>query len=154
MRLRTWLAVIPLLLASACSGGSDGDDRGDDSPPATAEATTPEPQADEPESEEPGAESAIREAARAYSDAFLTGDADAAYELFSERCKARTDETEFASSVSVASGMYGDPLPFATFEADVSGDMARVTYTYADAPEINQDSEPWVNENGWRQDDC
>lgn len=143
------LFASPLLLTclAACGGGG-----GASEPTPTTAAT--EATTDEPEGNEPDAESAIREAAQAYSDAFLTGDADAAYELFSERCKARTDETEFASNVSVASGMYGEPLPFATFEADVSGDMARVTYTYADAPEINQDSEPWVNEDGWRQDDC
>lgn len=144
-------ALIALALLAACGGGDSNEDRSDEPAPATAatESTT-----DGPEGNEPDAESAIREAAQAYSDAFLTGDADAAYELFSERCKARTDETEFAAGVSVASGMYGEPLPFATFEADVSGDMARVTYTYTDAPEINQDSEPWVNEDGWRQDDC
>jgi len=40
------------------------------------------------------------------------------------------------------------------YDADIAGDMARVTYTF-DLAAINQDSEPWVRESGvWRQDDC
>lgn len=33
------------------------------------------------------------------------------------------------------------------------GDLARLTYTYA-VSQINQSDEPWVDENGWKNDDC
>jgi hypothetical protein len=49
---------------------------------------------------------------------------------------------------------YGTALPIKTYDANISGDLARVTYTY-DVAEINQDSEPWVKESGaWHEDDC
>jgi hypothetical protein len=45
-------------------------------------------------------------------------------------------------------------LPVRSFVAEVSGDLARVTYTY-DLKAINQDAEPWVREDGkWKEDDC
>ena len=90
----------------------------------------------------------------AYSDAFLTGDATAAYELLSARCQARTSHTEFAGIVEAAKAQYGHALPLRSFKAQVSSDLARVTYTY-DVAEINQDAEPWVREDGaWHEDDC
>lgn len=96
----------------------------------------------------------LRRAVTAYSDAFLTGKSDAAYTLFSDRCKQRTDRAEFAGIVAQAKDLYGSKLPLRSFKADISGDLARVTYTY-DISAINQDSEPWVREDGeWKQDDC
>lgn len=91
---------------------------------------------------------------QAYSDAFLMGDGAAAYALLSARCQERNTEAEFTSIVDRAGEQYGDPLPFKSFDAEISGDLARATYTYAVA-EINQDAEPWVREGGeWREDDC
>ncbi|TYB39699.1 hypothetical protein FXF50_04790 [Micromonospora sp. AP08] len=50
--------------------------------------------------------------------------------------------------------MYGKAMPIKTFQAQISGDLARVTYTY-DVPALNQNKEPWVREDGtWKQDDC
>lgn len=41
-----------------------------------------------------------------------------------------------------------------SFDAQVSGDLARVTYTYSVAG-INQAGQSWVREDGsWRYDDC
>jgi hypothetical protein len=37
---------------------------------------------------------------------------------------------------------------------NLSGDLARVTYTYS-APGIDQKKEPWLREGGkWLEDDC
>jgi hypothetical protein len=45
-------------------------------------------------------------------------------------------------------------LPIVSYDAQVSGDHARVTYTY-DVAALNQDAEPWVREEGfWKTDDC
>lgn len=91
----------------------------------------------------------------AYSDAFLTGHGKTAFDMLSTRCQERTNETEFVEEVAVAGTQYGRALDLASYDAHVSGDLARVTYTYAGAHEIDQDAEPWVFERGtWREDDC
>ncbi|WP_028637721.1 hypothetical protein [Nocardioides sp. URHA0032] len=131
---RGWIAAL-LLALTACGGGSDGSD-------GSAKAGADDESA------------AIREAAQAYSDAYLTGDADAAYGLLSQRCQDRTPADQFASVVQTAKAQYGSALDFKSFDADVNGEQARVTYTY-DTAAINQDQEPWVKESGeWREDDC
>ena len=49
---------------------------------------------------------------------------------------------------------FGDALPFKSYDAELNGNQARVTYTYTVAS-INQEQEPWVLEDGaWREDDC
>ncbi len=96
----------------------------------------------------------LKSAVQAYSDAFLTGDAKTAYDLLSERCRKRRSLTEFTAIVDAAKQMYGSALPFESYAEKVSGDLARVTYTYS-VKAINQDAEPWSREGGdWHQDDC
>lgn len=91
---------------------------------------------------------------QAYSDAFLKGEANAAYAMLSKRCRDRVARAEWSDIVEQAKQTYGSALPIKTFDAQVSGDMARVTYTF-DLAAINQDAEPWVREGGsWREDDC
>ena len=148
--MRSVVAVVALLALTACGGGDDSDktneaDKATATPtiastPAKADDAAPTPE--------------LRDAVQAYSDAFLTGDSDTAYALLSARCQERIAADEFSSAVTMAGAQYGDPLAFDTYSEDQQGTMARVTYTYSDAPEINQDSEPWVNEDGWKQDDC
>lgn len=97
---------------------------------------------------------ALRSAAQRYSDAYLTGDAKTAYSILSERCRDRLSRSEFAAMVDVAESMYGSALPFESFSAKISGDMARVTYTFS-VKAINQTAEPWVKEGSdWHEDDC
>lgn len=118
-------------------------------PPAAASAT-PVPAA----SATTGADDALRAAVQAYSDAFLTGDAEKAYDLLSERCRKRTSPAEFTAIAGAAGQMYGSALPLETYSAEVSGDLARVTYTYS-IKAIDQEAEPWTREGGaWHQDDC
>ena len=96
----------------------------------------------------------LRTAVKKYSDAYLTGDATTAFNLLSARCQKRMSAAAFADIVRGARDMYGSALPIKTFDAQISGDLARVTYTY-DVKAINQDSEPWVREDGkWHEDDC
>ena len=53
-----------------------------------------------------------------------------------------------------AGQMYGSALPITAYDAQISGDLARVTYTYA-VPALDQSAEPWTSEDGaWKQDDC
>lgn len=101
-----------------------------------------------------GADStSLRTAVTAYSDAYLTGDM-AAYELLSVRCKSRLPAEQFRSLITGAKSLYGTPLPLRSFKAEISGDLARVTYTFDDSS-INQEAEPWTREGGeWHEDDC
>jgi hypothetical protein len=101
-----------------------------------------------------GSEAQLKAAVQAYSDAFLSGEGTKAYNLLSERCRKRTSLSEFTGIVTAAKQMYGSALPLKTYEAEVSGNLARVTYTYP-IRAINQDREPWTREGGsWHQDDC
>jgi hypothetical protein len=97
---------------------------------------------------------ALRTAVQAYSDAYLTGKSSTAYALLSARCRKRMSNSAFSALTSAAETTYGSALPIRSFDAEVSGDLARVTYTY-DLKAINQDAEPWVREDGkWKEDDC
>jgi hypothetical protein len=74
--------------------------------------------------------------------------------LLSRRCKDRVASAEWQGIVTGAGQQYGTALPIKTYRAQISGDLARVTYAY-DVAEINQDSEPWVREGRrWHEDDC
>ncbi|WP_433364225.1 hypothetical protein ACQPZX_33580 [Actinoplanes sp. CA-142083] len=96
----------------------------------------------------------LKASVQAYSDAYLTGDGKTAYGLLSRRCRKRITPAAFTTIVDFAKQEYGSALPIKTFSAAVSGDLARVTYTYS-VKAIDQDSEPWVREDGrWHEDDC
>jgi hypothetical protein len=89
-----------------------------------------------------------------YSDAFLTGEVNRSWSLLSKRCRDRMGRDQWSRIVTAAAAQYGKGLPVRSFDATVSGDLARVSYTF-DVAEINQDSEPWVREGGkWLEDDC
>jgi hypothetical protein len=145
------------LLVAGCGDTTDADlptATGKSAPAeSSSPAVTPSTQASAA-AEEAGAKDELRLAVKAYSDAFLTGDATTAYGLLSERCRKRTSLSEFTGIVTAAERMYGSALPLETYSAKVSDDLARVTYTYS-IKAINQEAEPWVREGGdWHQDDC
>lgn len=99
------------------------------------------------------ADVALRVAVEDYSEAYLGGDAEAAYALLSARCQDRLSRDEFAVMVAAARETYG-PTPIRSLEVEVDGDMAQATYTYPVAA-LDQTAEPWVYEQlGWKQDDC
>ncbi|MFT4081174.1 MAG: hypothetical protein QM638_01180 [Nocardioides sp.] len=150
---RLILLVLPALALTACGGGGDQKTTISVTTPAASTSTSTSTEAAEPSASDSAPR--IRDAVQAYSDAFLTGEGAKAYGLLSTRCQERTSQSDFEATVSQAGEQYGNALSFASFSADVSGTMARVTYTYADYPEIDQDSEPWVLEDGaWHEDDC
>lgn len=143
MRITSALTATVVVAVAMLTGCSGDDSKTEAKPSASTPATT--------QAEDQGP--ALKAAVQSYSDAFLTGDGDAAFALLSKRCQDRLGESTFKAAVGAAGVKYGDALAFKSYEADISGTMARVTYTYA-KPEINQDAEPWVNESGWKQDDC
>lgn len=150
------LSVVPLaallVTLSAC-GGEDDTAKAASTPSPTA-TSSPTPRVTPSVEPSVPADAGLRDAVQAYSDAFLGGDAAKAYGLLSSRCQKRTTAAEFEGIVKQASAMYGSPLKLKTYDAQVSGDLARVTYTY-DVPALNQEQEPWARESGaWHQDDC
>ena len=155
MRSRITLTALACLLMAGCA--SEGDYLA--SAPATSTSaggvanSAVVPAATSVEAT-PTAKDDLKAAVQAYSDAFLTGDSKTAYGLLSKRCRNRTTLNEFSVIVAAAKATYGSALPLETFSASVSGDLARATYTYS-IKAINQDTEPWVRENGsWHEDDC
>lgn len=147
------LFVASAFLLTACGANEEA------SPDPTASAATAPTVAsasatpNQGESAAPSNEADLKSAVTSYSDAFLTGDI-AAYDLLSKRCRDRTSRNYFLGILIGAEDAYGSALPIKTFKADIQGTLARVTYKY-DVVAINQDSEPWVKENGaWKNDDC
>lgn len=150
MTHRLTLAAAVLGLSMACGVQSDAETRTDS--PATSE--TAEPTAAPARANAPGPEDELRVAVQGYSDGFLGGDPTVAYEYFSARCQEKVSLSYFTGIVTAAKMTYGNALPIASYDAKVSGDLARVTYTY-DVVALNQDAEPWVREEGlWKTDDC
>jgi hypothetical protein len=142
-------AVLLLFLLAACGGTEDP-------APASepAAGTSSGPRLSPSAGPADDADAGLRAAVQAYSDAYLTGDGPAAWALLSARCRDRTDRVGYVALVEQAGQMYGSALELESFDAEVSGDLARATYTYS-VPAINQDREPWVRESGeWRTDDC
>lgn len=142
--------IASALLLSACGGNNEtaSDPTSSVSPTVASASATPTPS----ESATPSDEDELKDAVTSYSDAFLTGDI-AAYDLLSKRCRDRMSRNYFLGILVAAEDTYGSALPIKTFVADVQGKLARATYTY-DLEAINQDAEPWVNESGWKNDDC
>ena len=132
------VACAALLALSACSG----DESPKPGPTPTSEAPAPAS----------GDEDALRSAVESYSAAFLSGDGDTAYALLSARCRDRLPLTQFADVAEQVAENFG-PMKIKSLEVTVNGTQAQATYTYAE-PTLNQQSEPWVNEDGWRVDDC
>lgn len=95
----------------------------------------------------------LESAVQSYSDAFLTGDVKA-YDMLSERCQKKHDKNYFIGILMAANSQYGSTLPLKTFEAEIEGDRAEVSYTY-DLKALDQELELWVLEGpDWKQDGC
>jgi len=157
--MRRYLSgAIAVLFLTGCGGAAGGEAGVTGTPsalsPSTSTSTSTKTTSSPTNTATTSDEAALRTAVQAYSDAFLTGNGKEAYALLSTRCKERNTLAEFTAMTDQAKALYGDPLPMKSYEAQISGDMARVTYTYAISG-INQTREPWVRESGnWHEDDC
>lgn len=149
---RLVLPVTAGLVVLALTGCGAGGEKDDPTKVSASSGTSSTPVASpSPTTADDSAE--LKQAVQAYSDGFLSGNAKT-YEMFSKRCQDRTNKNEFLGILMGAKSTYGSALPLETFDADISDDMARVTYTYSLAA-INQAAEPWIREGGeWKQDDC
>lgn len=133
-----------LLTLAACGGG--GDDSGT---PSTNGG-------DEPAATDNSDAEDLETAVRTYTDAFFATDSDTAWPMLSARCQSQTTEPAFGVMLEEITGMYGEHA-VETFQVDdLSGDLARVTYTIG-LPVVDADlaGQPWVREDGtWRYDAC
>jgi hypothetical protein len=152
-RVRSLTLICSVVLGvAACAGGSDEAETALPDSTTASEAAVAEADADA--SSDPAGEEALREAVQAYSDAFLNADPVEAYEYFSVRCAKQTSLSYFTGIVTAAKELYGAALPIKDYDAEVAGNLARVTYTY-DVPALSQTREPWSREDGaWKLDDC
>ena len=131
-----------LLALVACGGGNEGS-AGQEPPAASAtQATEPSPEDD------------LERAFRAYTQAFLTGDAATAYALLSERCRAETPLSGFAEASEMAAELYGE-VDYTIETVEVSGDRGTVDATSAVEALNSKGGSAWVLEDGeWHTDKC
>lgn len=89
---------------------------------------------------------------RSYSTAFIAGDGASARSQLTARCEERIGDLVESGATTIAEQYPGATMT--SYEADVDGGAATVTYTF-DQPGIDQADERWVVEGGeWRYDDC
>lgn len=149
----TSLAIAATLGLSACtsttaSAPTDATTLMSTSPSAaTGPPATSAPAAD-------GSHAALEAAVRRYSVAYFAGDATTAYGMLSKRCTTAVDKDVYAAAITTEAKAYGKQ-PIKTVTVDqLSGNLARVSYTYS-VPLLNQKSQPWVREGGvWHWDSC
>ncbi|MFJ1698175.1 hypothetical protein ACIOHC_24170 [Streptomyces sp. NPDC088252] len=149
MYTRATIAVLAaaLLTLTACSSSND------DKP--TAASSSSEPSTKQPTTPSLGTEDGPEEAVIAYTAAYFKGDATTAYEILSKRCQGKVGLDAYAGVVKQAAADYGNDHPATNVKANVSGDMARVTYKVNGLPKFDQEAQPWAREGGaWRYDAC
>lgn len=161
-RTTTALATAALLAAlalAACSSDGGGDDEPEPQPTQDATEPTGQPTNDGAAGgagEGDQDEAALEQAVRDYTDAFFAPDADTAYAMLSARCQGQIDETTYGAQLDQAAADYGQ-LSVETFTVNqLSGDLARVTYTVGLPLFDDQLTEqPWTREaDTWRYDAC
>ncbi|MFE0329058.1 hypothetical protein ACFW08_20195 [Streptomyces sp. NPDC058960] len=137
------LAATLLLAVTACSSSDDN--------PKTAPATKAAPST----SPTPAAAAELEQAVRAYTAAYFKGDAETGYRTLSKRCQENTVRELYDATVKQAAKDYGPDHPATDVRADVSGDLARVSYKVRGLPKFDQAQQPWTREGGaWKYDAC
>jgi hypothetical protein len=149
------LAAAALALTACSSSGTTA--AAQPSTQASSALSSPQPSAPAPSSAAPKmdpARAALETAVRAYSTAYFKPDPDAAYALLSKRCAGAVSQAVYAAVVKGAAKDYGQQAIKTLTVDQLSGSMARVSYTYA-VPKLDQNGQPWVREGGsWRYDAC
>lgn len=154
---RPALAGAAVVLLAACAAGPSrgASDAPGDGTRSTPRATpTAEPSRSAATSGGPAGstDTALEDAVRAYSAAFLAGRGEDAHRLLSRRCRAAVPLSSFAAIADQAHALYG-PTEIESLTVEVRGTKATATYAFADEA-LAQADEPWVDEDGWRNDDC
>lgn len=99
-----------------------------------------------------GQKQRLAAAVRAYSKAFLGGQAKRAWLMRTEHANAGLSYVEFRAVCLQARAIYGDAKMTSLKIVSMRGTRARVTYTY-DVSDINQARQPWrLVGRHWRYD--
>lgn len=150
MNTHTTAAITASLLAVTLTACGSSDDKPAAPTSATTAAqspTTPAAPADDT--------SALEKAVTAYTAAYFAPDPDTAHGLLSARCKTKMPKATLSGVLAQAATDYGPDHPATNVQAQVSGDLARVTYKVKGLPKFDQQAQPWALENGqWRYDAC
>lgn len=149
MRIRTATTALLAVGALALTGCSSGSDEKDATPTAPAVGTTT-PAA----STTTDGSTELVAAVRAYSGAYFKPAPADAYALLSARCQKSVTAAAYAAGLERAVRTYGHQAVTDVTVDTLSGDLARVTYTYS-VPVLTQTGQPWTREGGqWRYDAC
>lgn len=143
-------AAALLLALTACSSGSDDPaDPAPSSPTATVEqpSTTP--------TNTPAADAASLERNVSMYTSLYFGGTDAGYAFLSKRCKGKISAEAYAAVVKQAAADYGPDHAATDVKAEVSGELARVSYKVKGLPKFDQQAQPWALEgDAWKYDAC
>jgi hypothetical protein len=121
---------------------------------ATAATTAASSQAPASTPTPDSGKTALEAAVRAYSKAYFAGNATTGYAMLSKRCTAAVDKDVYAVAIATEAKAYGKQTIKTLTVEQLSGDLARVSYTYS-VPLLNQKSQPWTREGGtWHYDAC
>ncbi|MEV5659810.1 hypothetical protein [Streptomyces flaveolus] len=152
MRTRATITLAAALLVATAAGCSSSDDSEDAAPASSSSSSSPA------DSSAPAAghdTAELTAAVEAYTAAYFKGEADAAHAMLSARCAERYPAEQYAAIIKQAAADYGPDHPATDVQADVSGDMARVTYKVQGLPKLDQQAQPWAREGGaWKYDAC
>ncbi|WP_166134384.1 hypothetical protein [Nocardioides ochotonae] len=145
----------PSTTASVSASASEPSAPSSPSAPASTPATTaPVATPTAPAAQLPAVDTDLRVAVTEYHVAFTTGDAPAAFELLSERCKDTVDMGAFGEDSLAQADKHGTTPRLTSYAAETGSDSARVTATFR-GPRITLRAEPWVREVGaWHRDVC
>lgn len=154
MRTRATITLAAALLATLTACSSDDDDSADAAPPAASSPATASSPAAET-SAPPADDAELTEAVQDYTRAYFAGEASTAYGMLSERCRGKANELVFGATVKQAAEAYGPDHAATDVQAEVSGEMARVSYKVEGLPKFDQTGQPWALEGGaWKYDAC
>ncbi|MGW0012456.1 hypothetical protein ACWDVX_22270 [Streptomyces tendae] len=153
MRTRATITLAAALLL-AVTGCSSNDDSSDDAAPATSSSAST-PTAEPTHAGEPTANADLVQAVKDYTAAYFASDADRAYAALSARCQGEISAEAYRAVVQQAKTEFGPDHPATDVEADVQGEMARVSYKVKGLPKFDQTKQPWAYESGeWKFDAC
>lgn len=138
-----------LLALTACSSSDDGS--GDTPAPTTSTAPAEEtPQTDDEDVQADLA--ALTQSVHDYIEALTAGDTTTAWPMLSTRCQETWGQEGLDERTQNALALLAGQQAEGITVDDLSGDLARVSYTVGTEQRHGQ---PWTRQDGtWRYDDC
>jgi hypothetical protein len=150
-RVTVTLTTAALLLATLTACASGDGDTAEDKPSSSAGSPSAEGSAVPPRDD--AAE--LSEAVMTYTKAYFEGDADTAYGILSERCRAEIPPEAYSAATGQAAKDYGPDHEAVDIGANVSGETAHVSYQVTGLPKFDKKAQPWTWEgDAWKYDAC